>query len=75
MWLFKVDIRALGHNLCWVNGFMAGIVMRFNMVHDDRLFNARILIQLQQVIPHSRIVNNALFIGFKVPKIDRIKTH
>lgn len=69
----KVNDGSFWHNAIGVYLRLAHIVMTLNMIQIARCFDARILINIFQVIPQIWEIDNALQIAFEMPVIYRIK--
>ena len=54
---------------------MTRIVVPLDLRQPHRLRNPRNLVQLEQVVPQIRIIDDAPLIAFEVAVIDRIETH
>src|SRR5690606_10572530 len=70
-----VDFRPDGHNARWIDGLVAGIVVRLDVLEIDRLGHSGNLVEVADIVRKARIVRNPAQIAFEMADIDRVKAH
>ena len=71
----EVNGRAERHDAGRINGFMAAVIVRFDVVHEHRFCDAGILVEVADIGCQVRIIDQALQVAFEMADIDRVETH
>ena len=73
--LVKINMGALWNDSGRINGFVAVIIVRFNVLQIYSLTYSRLLVKISHVIREIGVVSDPLLVGFKMTKIDCIKAN
>ena len=64
-----------GYNARRVDGWVASVVVSFDMLKTHGFCYAWHLVKLTHVATNRRVISQRLTVGFKVPKVHRIETN
>ena len=71
----KIDLRTHWDNAGRIDSFVAAIVVRLDVIHVDRLGDARLLVEVAEIGGKVGVVGDAIQVALEVAYVDGIKAH
>src|SRR5699024_461575 len=71
----EVECGTARHDTGGIDGVVAAVVMRLDLLDPHGIGDARLLIEITQIAGEIRVIDNAAKVALEVADIDGIETH